>query len=461
MEPRILARSEHPISRRDIDANVLKVLYRLAGAGFDAYLVGGGVRDLMLSRKPKDFDVATSAHPQQVRDLFRNSRMIGRRFRLVHVFFGRQNVEVATFRKQAEAVADTDDPLIRLDNTFGTPEEDAFRRDFTVNALFYSPQTFHVIDFPGGVDDLEARLIRTIGDPELRMREDPVRMMRAVRFAAKLGFEIEPATRAAIERHRADLAKASVPRLVEETFKTLGQPEAAHALVLMEELGLLEYVIPILSAHLKARGATLAEQPAVRNMAALGRAIGSGFAPDHSIVLAALMLDLYRDGARVSGGEARGGGDRRVDLLGELARARIRARRHRADAAHPRGVPESGRAHAPHAAPDAAAVLSGRADVLRDDGADLLDRFDADDSVPGGSRRLQRGRRARRCRRAVAVRRRRGAACRRRQSPTPTASPSALPPRRRRTRAPPSQPGDGNGNGAGAPSPSPEPTRRD
>jgi poly(A) polymerase len=316
LDPRILHRAEHPISRRDIDANVLKVLYRLAGAGFEAYLVGGGVRDLMLSRKPKDFDVATSAHPQQVRDLFRNSRMIGRRFRLVHVFFGRQNVEVATFRKQAEAVADTEDPLIRLDNTFGTPEEDAFRRDFTVNALFYSPQTFHVIDFPGGVDDLEARLIRTIGDPELRMREDPVRMMRAVRFAAKLGFEIEPATRAAIGRHRADLAKASVPRLVEETYKTLGQPEAAHALVLMEELGLLEYVIPILSAHLKSRGATLAEQPAVRNMAALGRAIASGFSPDHSIVLAALMLDFYRD---------RGGGDRRVNLLGEL-RARGFAR---------------------------------------------------------------------------------------------------------------------------------------
>ena len=317
LEPRILQRAEHPISRRDIDANVLKVLYRLAGAGFDAYLVGGGVRDLMLSRKPKDFDVATSAHPQQVRDLFRNSRLIGRRFRLVHVFFGRQNVEVATFRRQAEAVADIDDPLIRLDNTFGTPEEDAFRRDFTVNALFYSPQTFHVIDFPGGVDDLEARLIRTIGDPELRMREDPVRMMRAVRFAAKLGFEIEPTTRFAIERHRADLAKASVPRLVEETYKTLGQPEAAHALVLMEELGLLEYVIPILAAHLKSRGTTLAEQPIVRNMAALGRAVASGFVPDHSFVLASLMLDLYREHRRAN--------DRRVDLLGAL-RARGFAR---------------------------------------------------------------------------------------------------------------------------------------
>lgn len=318
MEPRILERAEHPVSRRDIDPNVLKVLYRLAGAGYQAYLVGGGVRDLMLSRKPKDFDVATSAHPQQVRELFRNSRLIGRRFRLVHVFFGRQNVEVATFRRQAEAVADSEDPLIRLDNTFGTPEEDAFRRDFTVNALFYNPQNFHVIDFPGGVDDLRARLIRTIGDPELRMREDPVRMMRAVRFAAKLGFEIEPATRAAIERHRADLAKASVPRLVEETYKTLGQPEAAHALVLMEELGLLEYVIPILSAHLKSRGAMLAEQPTVRNMAALGRAVASGFAPDHSIVLAALMLDFYRD-------ERRRPSERRVDLLGKL-RARGFAR---------------------------------------------------------------------------------------------------------------------------------------
>ena len=323
MEPRRLARAEHPISRRDIDANVLKVLYRLAGAGHEAYLVGGSVRDLMLSRRPKDFDVATSAHPQQVRDLFRNSRMIGRRFRLVHVFFGRQNVEVATFRKQAEAVADTDDPMIRLDNTFGTPEEDAFRRDFTVNALFYSPQTFQVIDYPGGVGDLEARLIRTIGDPELRMREDPVRMMRAVRFAAKLGFEIEPATRAAIGRHRGDLAKASVPRLVEETYRTLGQPEAAHALVLMEELGLLEYVIPILSAHLKSRDATLAEQPTVRIMSALGRAIASGYAPDHSIVLAALMLDLYREEHARHSSDSHSG--HRVDLLGAL-RARGFAR---------------------------------------------------------------------------------------------------------------------------------------
>ncbi|MGH7815079.1 MAG: polynucleotide adenylyltransferase PcnB [Candidatus Binataceae bacterium] len=294
MNPRILERAEHPISRRDIDPNVLKVLYRLIGAGHVACIVGGGVRDLMLSRRPKDFDIATSAHPQQVRDLFRNSRLIGRRFRLVHVFFGRQNIEVATFRRQAEGVAGSDDPMIRLDNTFGSPEEDAFRRDFTVNALFYDPQSFRVIDFPGGVDDLQVRLIRTIGDPGLRMREDPVRMMRAVRFASKLGFEIEPATRAAIERHRNDLAKASVPRLVEETYRTLGQPEAARALVLMEELGLLDAVLPFLSAHLKRLDVPLSGQPTVRNMAALGRRIAAGYAPEHEILLAALMLDLRR-----------------------------------------------------------------------------------------------------------------------------------------------------------------------
>src|SRR5580698_5831269 len=242
LEPHILERAQHPLSRRDIDPNVLKILYRLIAADFHGYLVGGGVRDLMMGRKPKDFDVATSAHPQQVRDLFRNSRLIGRRFRLVHVFFGPKNIEVSTFRKQAEGVT-IDDPLIRHDNTFGTPEEDAFRRDFTVNSLFYDPQTFRVIDYAGGVPDLRARLIRTIGDPEVRMREDPVRMLRAVRFAAKLGFEIEPATLAAIERHRCDLHKASVPRVVEEIFRALGIAAAARAFELMHELALFDLLL--------------------------------------------------------------------------------------------------------------------------------------------------------------------------------------------------------------------------
>ncbi|HEY6417919.1 MAG TPA: polynucleotide adenylyltransferase PcnB [Candidatus Binataceae bacterium] len=327
MEPRILERNAHPISRRDVDPNVLKVLYRLVNSGHVAYLVGGGVRDLMLSRRPKDFDIATSAHPQQVRELFRNSRLIGRRFRLVHVFFGPQNIEVATFRKRSEEVAAEDDPLIRLDNTFGTPEEDAFRRDFTVNALFYDPQTFRVIDYPTGVDDLNARLIRTIGDPEVRVREDPVRMMRAVRFAAKLNFQVEPATRAAIERHRADLLKASVPRLVEETFRTLGQPEAARAIVLMKELGLLDQLLPFLAEHLERNAAIPGDSAAVRdsatvrNMAALGRSIAPGTQPAHETMLAALFLDFCRD----DGDGAGSGKTDRFDLLDEL-RARGFAR---------------------------------------------------------------------------------------------------------------------------------------
>ena len=291
---------------------MLKVLYRLAGSGHIAYLVGGGVRDLMLSRRPKDFDVGTSAHPQQVRDLFRNSRLIGRRFRLVHVFFGQQNIEVATFRRPSEELGDSSDPLIRHDNTFGTPEEDAFRRDFTVNSLFYDPQTFHVIDYTGGVDDLKAGLIRSIGDPDLRMREDPVRMMRAVRFAAKLGFEIEPATRSAIERHREDLLKASVPRLVEETYRTIGQPEAARAVVLMDELGLLEPLLPFLSAHLKRTSSSEGEPaPTLKNLQALGRAFEGGLAPDHSMMLAAMFLDHVQAQA----GDTE---ETRFDLLGAL-----------------------------------------------------------------------------------------------------------------------------------------------
>ncbi|HXD91183.1 MAG TPA: polynucleotide adenylyltransferase PcnB, partial [Candidatus Binataceae bacterium] len=291
MEPTKLERAQHPISRRDIDPNVLKTLYRLISAGHVAYLVGGGVRDLMMGRRPKDFDVATSAHPAQVRELFRNSRLIGRRFRLVHVFFGPQNIEVATFRQRSEEVVEGEDPMIRHDNTFGTPEEDAFRRDFTINALFYDPSTFQVIDHAGGVSDLQARLIRTIGDPEVRMREDPVRMIRAIRFAIKLDFAIEPATRAAMERHRADLAKASVPRLVEETYRTLTIPGADRALILMEQLGILELLLPFLSEHLRDTDPNSA--PTVRNLARMGAAIAQNGGVPRPLALACLFADFY------------------------------------------------------------------------------------------------------------------------------------------------------------------------
>jgi poly(A) polymerase len=295
LEPLVLERPEHPISRRDIDHNVLKVLYRLINADHVAYLVGGGVRDLMLGRRPKDFDVATSAHPHEVRELFRNSRLIGRRFRLVHVFFGATNIEVATFRRRTEDDGD-DDLLIQHDNTFGTPEEDAFRRDFTVNGLFYDPSTFRVLDYVGGVRDLSERLIRTIGEPELRMREDPVRMIRAVRLAAKLNFEIEPASARAIERCASDLMKASAPRLVEEIYRTLLLANSARALLLLERLGLLDCVLPMLSRHLKQHCHELEAAPTIRIMEALGGAIGTGFEPPRGFLLACLLADLHLAG---------------------------------------------------------------------------------------------------------------------------------------------------------------------
>jgi poly(A) polymerase len=296
----VLERPEHPISRRDIDGNVLKVLYRLISGDHLAYLVGGGVRDLMLGRRPKDFDVATSAHPQEIRGLFRNSRLIGRRFRLVHVFFGPTNIEVSTFRRRGEN-DDVDDLLIRHDNTFGTPEEDAFRRDFTVNALFYDPRTFRVLDFVGGVRDLAERLIRTIGEPEFRMREDPIRMIRAVRLAAKLDFEIEPATARAIERCADDLSKASAPRLVEETFRTLLLANSARALFLMERLGLLDYALPMLSHHLKRHDDGLEAAPTISIMRALGEAVETGFEPPRGFLLACLLADIHLTGVSESG----------------------------------------------------------------------------------------------------------------------------------------------------------------
>jgi poly(A) polymerase len=302
--PTILERAQHSVSRRDIDPHVLKVLYRLIGAGHIAYLVGGGVRDLMMGRQPKDFDVATSAHPNQIHDLFRNSRLIGRRFRLVHVFFGPQNIEVATFRRSSEEVSVGNDPLIRHDNTFGTPEEDAFRRDFTINALFYDPGTFRVIDYTNGVADLHAGLIRTIGDPEVRMREDPVRMIRAVRFAVKLGLAIEPATLAAIELHRGDLAKASVPRLVEETFRTLTLAGAEQAFTMLERLGILQLLLPFLAEHLINVGESARERT-VKNLAAMGQALQAGEELSRPSILGCLFADYHLSRKQLASSEER------------------------------------------------------------------------------------------------------------------------------------------------------------
>ena len=240
--PRILPRPEHIVSRKDIDADALKVLYRLKNHGFKGYLVGGGVRDLLLGRKPKDFDIATDAHPQQVKKLFRNCFVVGRRFRLCHVRFGRKVVEVSTFRRQAPA--EEGDTLIRRDNTFGTPEEDAFRRDFTVNALFYDIATFSVIDFVAGLEDLTNRLIRTIGDPEVRFREDPVRMLRAVALAARLDFTIHRDTLEAIRFLRGEIVKSSPARILDEIYKILRQGASRQTFQLLHDTGLLAYLLP-------------------------------------------------------------------------------------------------------------------------------------------------------------------------------------------------------------------------
>src|SRR5436190_21630468 len=217
-EPVIVPRAEHPISRRDIDSDALKVLYRLHESGAVAYLVGGSVRDLLVGRQPKDFDIGTSAHPYQVKKLFRNCWIIGRRFRLAHVRFGLKTVEVATFRRNVPAGTENEptespleeappgtDPnlLIKHDNTFGTPEEDAFRRDFTINALFYDISTFSIIDYVGGLQDIKDGLIRCIGDPNERFQEDPVRMLRAIVFASRLNFKLDRPIVDAIATHRA------------------------------------------------------------------------------------------------------------------------------------------------------------------------------------------------------------------------------------------------------------------
>ena len=307
-EPKVIPRQEHTLSRRDIDPDALKVLYRLRQHDHIAYLVGGSVRDLLLGRRPKDFDIGTSAHPYQVKKLFRNCWIIGRRFRLAHVRFGPKVVEVATFRRQVQPgeeiaqdgvpvahmpesteqphlpdqpylsdpasltdAAHVPDPahlphrpavdLIHRDNTFGTAEEDAFRRDFTINALFYDIATFSIIDYVGGLDDLRSRVVRAIGDPEVRFREDPVRMLRAIALASRLDFDIDQPILDAIAAHRHEIARSSPPRLLEEYYKILRSGTAERTFRGLLDAGLLEPISEELH-----RGA---DTPLWRSLAAL------------------------------------------------------------------------------------------------------------------------------------------------------------------------------------------------
>jgi poly(A) polymerase len=318
VEPTIVPRSAHTISRRDIDPDARKVLYRLHEHHFVAYLVGGSVRDLLLGRQPKDFDIGTSAHPHQVKKIFRNCWIIGRRFRLAHVKFGPKTIEVATFRRQvqpseltpeeeaaittpADVVAPDEklppepdaahtprrratDHLIHRDNTYGTPEEDAFRRDFTVNALFYDIGTFSIIDYVDGLRDLDARLIRCIGDPEVRFREDPVRMLRAVVLASRLEFAIDEPILEAIAVHRHEIRKSAPARLVEEYYKILRSGHANEALRQLAATGLLREISPELAVD---------SEPLWQSIATLDRYRARFAAPPDSLsnaILAGTLL---------------------------------------------------------------------------------------------------------------------------------------------------------------------------
>jgi poly(A) polymerase len=313
--PRIIPRSEHTISRSHISPNALRVLYRLQEAGFQAFLVGGCVRDLLLGLEPKDFDVATDALPEEVKRLFRNSRLVGRRFRLAHVFFGRDIIEVATFRA-ASAPSQGEEPLpeadpedgeapelddpeleaepaapkpralpqrssrgsgagepegspeltfdssgrILRDNVYGTIDEDVWRRDFTANALYYNIADFSVWDYVGGAQDVATRTLRMIGDPETRFREDPVRMLRAARFEAKLGFQIEPATAKPIEPLRHFLAGVPPARLFDETLKLFLTGHGARSFEVLRRRGLLAALLPTVDAYFSSRPVSLVEK---------------------------------------------------------------------------------------------------------------------------------------------------------------------------------------------------------
>lgn len=244
MQQKIYPLTEHQVAQEAIDADALSVLRKLHEAGFVAYLVGGGVRDLLLGRTPKDFDISTSAKPEEIRRLFRNCLLIGKRFRLAHIRFGKKIIETSTFRS-----GDTEsDRLIVRDNEWGTPEEDVKRRDFTINGLFYDPATETIIDFVDGYPDIQKRLLRTIGQPYLRFKQDPVRMLRLIKFEARFGLEVDPAVRVALLECRGEIIKSSQARVLEEILRMLESGASEPFFRLMAEYGLLQLLLPTLSS---------------------------------------------------------------------------------------------------------------------------------------------------------------------------------------------------------------------
>ncbi|MGB3289993.1 MAG: polynucleotide adenylyltransferase PcnB, partial [Burkholderiaceae bacterium] len=288
--PERLSRDKHGIDRRNVSRHAIKVCEVLRNEGFDAYIVGGAVRDLIVGLEPKDFDVATNATPNQIRPLFRRARIIGKRFQLVHVVFGQEIIETSTFRANATGDEYTDEHgRILRDNLFGSQEEDAARRDFTLNALYYDPINEEVIDYHRGVNDLKKRVVRMIGDPEQRYREDPVRMLRALRFAAKLSGTIDPATREPIARLAPLIENVPASRLFDEILKLLTCGHAMDCLRQLQSEGLHQGLLPLIDLIFKEDGGEQFVELALARTDARVRA-GKTISP--SFLFAALLWKL-------------------------------------------------------------------------------------------------------------------------------------------------------------------------
>ncbi len=301
--PVVIPRPEHNISRANISPNALKVLYRLRDAGHQACLVGGGVRDLLLGREPKDFDIATNARPEQVYKLFRNCRLIGRRFRLAHVQFGQEIIEVATFRAHGDDSEDGDGPSVERaedgrilsDNVYGGIEQDAWRRDFTINALYYDIANFAVLDYVGGMADLKAGLIRLIGDPAQHYHEDPVRLLRAARFAAKLGFRLEPATEAPLHQLGHLLEKVPPARLFDEILKLFTGGCAIQTFELLRHYRLFGWLFPATERCLNHQQHHYPKTLLVRALAGTDRRVAEGKPIHPAFLFAALLWEPLRE----------------------------------------------------------------------------------------------------------------------------------------------------------------------
>ena len=294
---RSIPRDQHIISRRQISQNALRVLYRLHESGHEAYLVGGAVRDLLVGLTPKDFDIATDATPEQVKALFRNCRLIGRRFRLAHVVFGREIIEVATFRANVDDGSGDrevhDGGRLLRDNVYGTIEDDAIRRDFTANALYYAIADFSVRDYTGGFEDVQNRVMRLIGDPDTRYREDPVRMLRAVRLAAKLDFTIEPGTAEPIARLASLLSEAAPARLFEECLKLFLSGHAVASFEGLERYGLLPALFPESAAALASNRSGALRAMVLAGLASTDARVAAGDPVSPAFLFATLLWPAF------------------------------------------------------------------------------------------------------------------------------------------------------------------------